>query len=237
MDLEQEFYSDISRRHIAGAEFGGKELYPLRILEKNEYYPSGFGTCWRYAYMARWIHDKTTLDVENWIQKIKTCKDELFDNKIRYSINCMFFEKEYWNSLDDGTNDDETSVHLTAMKKNQKNICVPCVPFVHLFFFIQREENKALINDVRQYYQNRLKINYPISICESKQYELENRLRFLENKLCCLEHGNIQNNKGTRTFLKLLFSVHNSKDKQYKIVTIFGNDFKLFKRMKQGALK
>lgn len=186
MGLEKEYKTTIGRKHYAGSDWDHpmvQKYYPLRIFEKDEIFPSGFGTVWRYPYMARWIHNKTTLDVDNWIKALENAPDELFDNNIRYSINCMFFEKEYWDLLDNGTDDDEGTVHEVSLKLNQKLIAVCSVPFVHLFFFSQREENKDMLTQIVQYYTKRLGINYPMTLYSNKETEIENRLRYIEECL------------------------------------------------------
>ena len=83
--------------------------------------------------------------------------------------------------LDNGTNDDESTVHETAIKNDLKLIACQSIPFVHLFFFSQRDENKDLLEIIRSYYQKRLNINYPIAVTSDKNYELENRIRYLED--------------------------------------------------------
>lgn len=186
LGLKNEYDTTIGRIHYGGSEWDipwVQKYFPLKVYQKDEIFPSGFGTIWRYPYMARWIHEKTTFDVNNWIEKISKKPDIIFDNQNRYSINCMFFEKPYWDILDNGTNDDESAVHETAVKNDLKLIACQSIPFVHLFFFSQREENKDLIPTARSYYQKFLGINYPIAISENKEYELENRIRYLEEHL------------------------------------------------------
>ncbi|EGK7562387.1 hypothetical protein IO476_001420 [Campylobacter coli] len=181
MNLKKEYDDNIGRIHYAGCEGDfslSKKYFPLKIYQKDEIFENGFGTIWRYPYIARWIHQKTTLNVDHWIESIINTPNEIFDNKLRYSINCMFFEKKYWINLQG--HDDESFIHELAIKNNHKIIACPSVPFVHLFFFSQREENKDLIPIIRSYYQNRLQINYPISIHIDKLYDLEERLQYLE---------------------------------------------------------
>ena len=50
-------------------------------------------------------------------------------------------------------------------------------------FFIQREENRTLIPSIKSIYTDFLNCIYPISICDNKLYEIENRLRFIEEKI------------------------------------------------------
>jgi hypothetical protein len=186
MGLKNEYDENIGRIHYGGTDWASESVqkyYPLKIYQKDELFPSGFGTVWRYPYMARWIHEKTTLDVDTWIKKIENAPDVVFDNTIRYSINCLFFEKAFWDTLDNGTDDDETAVHEKSLENDWVLIACQSIPFVHLFFFSQRDENKDLLGKIRPYYQERLKLNYPMQLVPSKEYELENRLRHLEEEL------------------------------------------------------
>ncbi len=50
-------------------------------------------------------------------------------------------------------------------------------------FFIQRGENRTLIPDIKNVYNEFFNCIYPISICDNKIYEIENRLRFIEDKI------------------------------------------------------
>ncbi len=51
---------------------------------------------------------------------------------------------------------------------------------IHLFFFSQRDECKDMLEKIRAYYTNFLKLPFPISICDNRLIEIENRLRFIE---------------------------------------------------------
>lgn len=188
MGLKREYDENIGRIHYGGFDSKDKDIqayYPLKIYQKDEIFESGYGSVWRYPYMGRWIHEKTTLNADEWIESISQEPDVVFDNTIRYSINCMFFEKSYWDILDDGTNDDERAVHKSALEQKLVLIACQSIPFVHLFFFSQRDENKDLLNSIRNYYQKRLNVSYPISITQDKIFELENRIRYMEN---CLDN-------------------------------------------------
>jgi len=71
---------------------------------------------------------------------------------------------------------------MYCKENNKKIIAGLNVPFVHLFFYVQRDENRDLIPVIRDYFQSRLDLPFPISLCPIKEYENENRLRFLEKK-------------------------------------------------------
>lgn len=87
--------------------------------------------------------------------------------------------------------------------------------FSSFIFFTQREENKDLIHIIRYYYSKVIDSPYSIAICESKELENENRLRYLENIIWQTNNRTIK-----RNIWHFIFSIsYNSK---YKIITIFG---------------
>lgn len=179
--LHDDYFQNLARNHVCGLP--NDSLYPYKIVNKNEIHPYAFGTVWRYPYISRWIHKNTTLDVENFISICSNLKDIEFPCEERYSINCMLFKKNFWNEIDIGHDDDEYQTQIFCKKHQAKVIACLTVPMVHLFFFTQREENKDLIPIIREYYQKRLDIPFPISICPQKEYENENRLRFIEQEI------------------------------------------------------
>ena len=67
-------------------------------------------------------------------------------------------------------------------------------PFIHICFFTQREENRDLLPKFREVYEEFLKLPYPISMCPNKEYENENRLRYIETQIL---------NKGTQNRHKI----------------------------------
>ena len=62
-------------------------------------------------------------------------------------------------------------------------------------------------------------------MCPNKNYEIENRLRYIENKLIGTKYQTHKKN----SFLKNIFSIRNSVDKKHKIITILGLKIKLKK--------
>lgn len=105
---------------------------------------------------------------------------EEVNNNERYSINCMLFEKCFWEDIYNGENDDEYMCHVYCATLNKKIIADLSIPMVYLFFFSQRTECKDMLDSIKNIYINFLKLNFPITICTDRLIELENRLRFLE---------------------------------------------------------
>ena len=124
-----------------------------------------------------------------------------------------------------GDNDDEHMCHQFCKKYDKKIIANGKVPMVHLFFFTQREENKDLIPKIREYYTKWLDLPFPISICPNKEYENENRLRFIEQRLI-----QAQAQQKVSTFLESIFSIKNSRDGIHKVITIMNIRIKLKKK-------
>ena len=53
---------------------------------------------------------------------------------------------------------------------------------VHLLYYTQREENRDLIPIIRERYEERLNLPFPISMSPNRNYEIENRMRWLESR-------------------------------------------------------
>lgn len=180
MNLWDEYFNEIAREHCVGVSIDDS-YSPYRILPKEKISTGGFGTIWRIAYFSRWLHEKTTLNPEAFIEATKDLGYATVSNKERYSINCIFFNKALWNEIYDGGNDDELMLQKFCLKNNKIIISNLKVPLCHLFFYPQRKENKDLISKFRVCYSDFLGLPFPISLCSDKLNEVENRLRFLED--------------------------------------------------------
>ena len=181
-DKQYEFKEKYARDHVVGIR--AEDPYsPLKILSKGEISIGGGGTIWRYPYLARWIHSLTTMQPDEYIEKTKKRGTDVIDVSERYSINCIFFEKEFWNKIGDGGgDDDELMVQKYCIKNNKVGIANLSVPMCHLFFYTQRKENKDLLPKFREVYENWCALNYPISVIKNKEDAIEDRLRYLEQK-------------------------------------------------------
>ncbi len=178
--LSKEYFLKIARKHLVGSS--PYDAYaPYRILPKTEIASGSNGTVWRYPYIARWLHKKTTLVPQEYVEFAKKLGKEEVNNKERYSINCMLFEKSLWTDISDGGSDDEHMFHAYCLKLNKKIIADLSIPMVHLFFFSQRAECRDMIDELRDVYTNYLQLNFPIALCGNRMIEIENRLRFMES--------------------------------------------------------
>ena len=174
MNLKKEYFEKIARDHIVDKN---------TLVSKDEIRSGVCGTIWRNPFVSRWLHENTTLHPDLLIQNTKDKEDKAVNHKERYSINCMLFKKDFWNKIALTQKDDEHDCFQYCLKNDKKIIASIKTPMIHLFFFIQRNENKDLIPIIRSYYEKWLALPFPISLCPIKEYENENRLRFLENKL------------------------------------------------------
>ena len=195
MGLETRYFNEIAREHLVGRS-PDDPYSPDRICPKDEICTGGFGTIWRYPYIARWLHENTTLQPDLYVQKALQAgggRYELISGKDRYSINCMLFKKEEWSKIDDRGNSDELMWQKYCIKKNKKIVADLSVPMCHLFFYSQRFENKDLLKAFRKKYTEWLKLPFPISINEDREIENEARLRYIEERLFSV-HRNKQRN-------------------------------------------
>ena len=225
MGLYDEYLKKYSRDHYVGFELDDKYV-PLKFVRRGDYNDGGAGTVWKLAYVARWIHENTTLMPEKYIDATRGRGTVEVNNQERYSINCMVFEKSFWNKIDIGSPDDEHQTLVYCKDNNKKIIADLEVPMVHLFFYPQRNENKDMIVPIRDYYQKWLNLVFPISICPDKTIENENRMRFLETGLTNVVH-HMESSKFNK------FS-NNAKYLKYKILSkiTFGKVRRRYKEKK-----
>lgn len=180
MGMAEQYFAEISRPHCVGSEYSNN---PVRVLDAEQINIGTCGTIWRYPYIARWIHQGTTLQPDNFIQATSTLAPIEVPAKERYSIGCILFERSLWSKVNNGGNDDEHMFHMYCSHNNKKIICDRAVPFVHLAYFTHKEENRDLIPQIRNLYQARTAHPFPISLYPSKELDLEARLRWIEKKL------------------------------------------------------
>ena len=181
-ELSEEYFSKVARVHLVGNK--EKDSYnPFRLYPKDQIYGGGFGTVWRLSYLARWVHRKTTLQPDYYRSLVADWDRVELNNADRYSINCMLFRKELWQTVADGGLDDEHLLHKYCLLNNKKIIADLSIPMIHLAFNVQREENRDLVPVIRAFYTNYLGLEFPISMCENREIEIENRLRYIEERL------------------------------------------------------
>jgi hypothetical protein len=185
--LNSDYFAHIAREHLAGREGSSSSYYPpARIISASEIDDDICGTVWRYSYIARWLHERTSLQPEFYKEIVKNLPDVYLGSK-RYSINCILFNKDYWSLIEAPDSEfptDDEFLSEQYCRDNKMIIMVRLsVPLVHLFFFTQREENKDLVDIFRTVYSEWLGLPYPISIQSNRLLEIESRLRSLERSM------------------------------------------------------
>lgn len=178
--LHDEYYSKYARLHRAGNPVKNEYYQGPHIVQKEEIDDDVCGTVWQLPYLARWIHKKTTLLPDSYIEMCNKWPVVKLRNK-RYSINVMLFDKDFWNRIDNGRSDDDELLSEQYCKTFNKYVAVDLSnPFSHLFFFSQREENRDLIDPIRDLYEKRLEHSYPVALQSNRVIENENRLRDID---------------------------------------------------------
>ena len=217
--LSQEYFTKLARPHMIGLSPKDSDN-PSRLVSKETVYGGGFGTIWQLPYVSRWLHEKTTLQPEYYINSVKGLDIAEFDPKDRYSINCIFFNKNLWEDMSDGRADDEGMLHAYCMQNKKKIYVDLSVPMVHLAFYSQREEMRDIFARIRDVYTTFLSLPFSIAMCSDRLIEIESRLRFLasseeqkkreiENRLSFLASSEEQKKRADRLQYDL-DCVHNS---------------------------
>lgn len=184
-ELSAEYFEKIAIRHYVG-DIEEDAFAPRRILSKDEICTGANGTIWGYPHIAKWLHRKTTLRPEWYVNFALKQNREEVNNKERYSINCLLFDKKIWieelEKIEPACTDDEHLLHAYCLKYNKKIIAELSIPMVHLCFFSQRSECRDMYDDFRECYEKFLQLPFDISMCKDRKIEIENRLRFMENQ-------------------------------------------------------
>lgn len=151
MGLEEEYKTLVPKYTIAGKNIKGY-MQEEKIISP-EIGRGGFGTVWQFPHLARWIHRKTSLSPETFIEKTKNLSEKEISNQLRYSIGCMFFRKEEWAKVYNGSKTDEKMWHIYCKTNNKRNYSALNVPMVHLFFYNQRLFNKSILSEIYEVYR------------------------------------------------------------------------------------
>jgi hypothetical protein len=176
MGLREAFLADAGREHRIG---DGTPAAPIKIIPASKIHG---GMIWVYPYVTRWLHARTTLDPDRFIAATRDLSDVEVPNQERYSIGCILFRKELWPLIDDGGSDDEHMLHQYCKRTNERIVCARSVPFIHLAYFTQREENRDIVETARNVYEPRLGHPFPIALHASRLLEIEARLRWMDGE-------------------------------------------------------
>ena len=152
MGLEDEYRALVPEYTISGKNIKG--YMQEEKIARPQIGRGGFGTVWQFPHLARWAHRKTTLNPEFFIEKTNGLTEKEINNQLRYSIGCMFFRKDEWAKVYNGSKTDEKMWHIYCQSNNKKNFSARNVPMVHLFFYNQRLHNKSILDEVYAVYRN-----------------------------------------------------------------------------------
>ncbi len=177
MGLKETYFSTMAREHYAGLD---NAYSRRRLIPASQIATGTDGTIWGLPYLARWIHEQTTLQPERFIAATTSLAPKSIPSEDRYSIGCIMFRKPLWNAINDGGTDDEHMMHMHCRKRNLMIICERSIPFIHIAYFSQREENRDIVEKAKAVYAERLQLPFPIGLRQSRQLEIEARLRWLE---------------------------------------------------------
>lgn len=177
MGLEAAFAAEMARDHWVG-EPAERRFVPAGRIDRG-----GHGTIWQAPHLARWLHARTTLEPDRFIAATRGLSDVTVPGDERYSINCMLFAPALWRRVDDGSGEDEHMLHQHCLRTGERILCVRSVPFVHIAYFPQREENRDLVADIRRVYEARLGHPFPLAMRASRDLEIEARLRWMEQAI------------------------------------------------------
>lgn len=189
MGLKDSYFSEQAHPHYVGSIFSDDN--PKRVVSADQIVTAGSGTIWGYPHIARWLHQRTTLKPDDFIAATRGLSPVEIPSNDRYSIGCILFRPSLWMEIDNSGigSDDEGMMHNYCKKNGLRIVCARDVPFIHLAYFTQREENRDIVDTAINFYESRLNHPFPISLYANQTLEVENRLRFLENKLFPKEEG------------------------------------------------
>jgi hypothetical protein len=182
LSLQNELAEILPQQTRTGVNMPG--YMSQKIVELPDIDRAGFGTVWAFPNLARWIHEKTTLQPEAFIEATANLSPKGVPPGDRYSIGCLFMRKQRWLELEKIGGSkiivDEQLLHMHTMQSGEAIICDRSVPLVHLFFNNQRIANKALLPKAYSCYKEFLGTEFQVIIevtDESQISMLEERLK------------------------------------------------------------
>lgn len=116
----------------------------VRTIKPGEIDDGDFGTIWHYPFIARWVHEWTSVHIDEFLQKTAGLNLKQIPLETYYSIGCILFKKEFWTKLSEteySTEIDERIIHRKCLENKWQKWAVMNEPFIHLFY-----NNHKIIN-------------------------------------------------------------------------------------------
>lgn len=158
------------------------------------------GTMWQSPYAAWWVHQWTSNNLHEYVSKTESLGLKQIPFDVHYSIGCIYFERDYWLSLDwkfYHTRFDEGIVHLNTRDNQLEKWAVMSEPMIHLFYSNQRIVNHDLVESftksLADFYQDpaftqieRIKtIDYAM-VNDEMMKEIQNYTKYVHRKIAGL---------------------------------------------------
>ncbi len=140
---KEEEYAHIMNYVSTAGHLSTKKV-PAGIIDAGIY-----GTVWQYPYLSWWIHQWTSVNIAEFVNKTESLELKQIPDDVHYSIGCIFFEKDYWLSINAkayGHEFDELLLHQHNLKMNKEKWALMNEPMLHLFYRTQRKANHDLID-------------------------------------------------------------------------------------------
>lgn len=149
------------------------EIDPNTIIDDNFE-----GTVWKYPYLARWIHQWTTLSLDDFVKRTSKLSSKEIPLDIHYSIGCILSNKMLWKRINGKENIfDEGLIHSYCKENNLRKIAVRSAPMIHLSYAVQKtiisDMMDDFLNSFSQYFQDERFKNIYRKNFESKFSKIE----------------------------------------------------------------
>lgn len=109
----------------------------VRTVKPGEIDDGDFGTIWHYPYIARGLHEWTSLQIDEFLQATSELPFKQIPLETYYSIGCTLFKKEFWtdlNEVDYSTEIDEMMIHRKCLRNKLQKWSAMDQPIIHLFY-------------------------------------------------------------------------------------------------------
>lgn len=141
-----------------------------------------FGTIWQYPFIARWVHEWTSLAIPAFLKKVSALKPKQIPFETYYSIGCMLTAKDFWESLDADTYYsviDEKIIHNHCLVTQAEKWAVMNEPILHLFYNNHRVINSDLLlpvcRSLAKYFKDDRFVNGIVHLREQFSVALNNQ--------------------------------------------------------------